>query len=86
VREYLATGKPVVIAPLPEYEPMKDVLRIARGRDDFLRLVEDALREEGDERARARQAAVAGGTWDARAEWVSALIEEALSRQHSAEA
>jgi hypothetical protein len=62
------------------------VLRIARGRDDFLRLVEDALREEGDERARARQAAVAGGTWDSRAEWVSALIEEALSRKHSAEA
>ena len=81
VREYLATGKPVVIAPLPEYEPMKDVLRIARSRDDFLMLVEDALNEEGDERARARQAAVANGTWDARAEWVSQLIEEALARK-----
>jgi glycosyltransferase involved in cell wall biosynthesis len=86
VREYLATGKPVVIAPLPEYELMKDVLRIARGRDDFLRLVEEALKEEGGEGARARQAAVASGTWDARAEWVSALIEEALSCKHSAEA
>ena len=81
VREYLATGKPVVIAPLPEYEPMKDVLRIARSRDDFLRLVEDALGEEGEEGAHARQAAVAGGTWDARAEWVSELIEEALARK-----
>ena len=81
VREYLATGKPVVIAPLPEYEPMRDVLRIARSRDDFLRLVEDALNEEGDERARARQAAVATGTWDARAEWVSGLIEAALARK-----
>ena len=30
VREYLATGKPVVISPLPEYESMRDVLRIAR--------------------------------------------------------
>ncbi|HJU55410.1 MAG TPA: glycosyltransferase [Pyrinomonadaceae bacterium] len=86
VREYLATGKPVVIAPLPEYEPMKDVLRIARSRDDFLRLIEDALNEEGDERAHARQAAVSGGTWDARAEWVSQLIEEALARKQSAEA
>ncbi|HEX8775832.1 MAG TPA: glycosyltransferase [Pyrinomonadaceae bacterium] len=79
VREYLATGKPVVIAPLPEYEPMKDVLRIARSRDDFLRLVEDALEERGEERARARQASVVHGTWDARAEWVSGLIEKALS-------
>src|SRR5947209_261973 len=81
VREYLATGKPVVIAPLPEYESMRDVLRIARSREDFLRLVEDALKEQGDERARARQASVRSGTWDARAEWVSELIEEALSRK-----
>ena len=60
---------------------MKDVLRIARSRDEFLSLVEDALNEEGDEAARARQAAVATGTWDARAEWVSGLIEEALARK-----
>jgi glycosyltransferase involved in cell wall biosynthesis len=78
VREYLATGKPVVISPLPEYEHLSHVLRIARGREDFFRLVEDALAEEGDEGARARQSAVMDGTWDARAEWVSGLIEEAL--------
>jgi glycosyltransferase involved in cell wall biosynthesis len=81
VREYLATGKPVVIAPLPEYEPMADVLRIARSRDDFLQLVEDALGEEGETKAHARQASVANGTWDARAEWVSDLIEEALNKK-----
>jgi glycosyltransferase involved in cell wall biosynthesis len=81
VREYLATGKPVVIAPLPEYEPMADVLRIARSRDDFLRLVQDALDEEGSEKSRARQASVINGTWDARAEWVSNLIEEALTKR-----
>jgi glycosyltransferase involved in cell wall biosynthesis len=81
VREYLATGKPVVISPLPEYEPMQGVLRIARSREDFFRLVEDALNENDPEAARARQASVAGGTWDARAEWVSGLIEEALARR-----
>jgi glycosyltransferase involved in cell wall biosynthesis len=79
VREYLATGKPVVIAPLPEYEPMSDVLRIARSRDQFLSLIEDALNENDPVRARARQASVAGGTWDARAEWVSNLIEGKLA-------
>ena len=81
VREYLATGKPVVIAPLPEYEPMKDVLRIARSRDDFLRLVQEALDERGEESGRERQAAVADGTWDARAEWVSNLIEETMEKK-----
>jgi glycosyltransferase involved in cell wall biosynthesis len=84
VREYLATGKPVVIAPLPEYEPMRDVLRIARSRDEFLELIQNALDENDAHAARARQASVAGGTWDARAEWVSELIEEALRRKHSA--
>ena len=79
VREYLASGKPVVISPLPEYEPMRDVLRIARSRDQFLMLVDEALRERGDEQSTARQDAVRGGTWDARAEWVSGLIEVKLS-------
>jgi glycosyltransferase involved in cell wall biosynthesis len=81
VREYLATGKPVVISPLPEYEPMRGVLRIARSREDFLRLVAEALDERGTEAARARQEAVRGGTWDARAEWVSGLIEQALKEK-----
>jgi glycosyltransferase involved in cell wall biosynthesis len=78
VREYLASGKPVVISPLPEYESMRDVLRIGRTRDQFLNLVEEALRETGSELMRARQAAVKDGTWDSRAEWVSGLIEETV--------
>ncbi|HET6862924.1 MAG TPA: glycosyltransferase, partial [Pyrinomonadaceae bacterium] len=81
VREYLATGKPVVISPLPEYEPMSDVLRIARSRDEFVSLVEEALHEDDPSLAIKRQKSVASGTWDARAEWVSDLIEEALVKK-----
>ena len=79
VREYLATGKPVVISPLPEYEPMRDVLRIAQTRDEFLKHIDDALREDDPEARIKRQAAVREGTWDARAEWVSNLIEQTLA-------
>jgi glycosyltransferase involved in cell wall biosynthesis len=79
VREYLATGKPVVISPLPEYEPMRDTIRIARTRDDFIRLVDEALHDSDPAAAARRQAAVASGTWDARAEWVSGLIERVLA-------
>lgn len=79
VREYLATGKPVVISPLPEYEPMANVLRIARSRDQFLSLVDEALNEVDPQAPMRRQAAVAQGTWDARAEWVSELIEKTLT-------
>jgi glycosyltransferase involved in cell wall biosynthesis len=83
VREYLATGKPVVISPLPEYEPMRDVLRIARSQEDFLNLVDEALRESGDDLRQRRQDAVREGTWDARAEWVSNLIEATLTQKES---
>lgn len=79
VREYLATGKPVVIAPLPEYELMGDVLRIARTRDEFLRMVEEALQENDPRLKTKRQAAVASGTWEARAQWVGELIQQTLS-------
>ena len=75
VREYLASGKPVVISPLPEYESMSEVLRIARSREQFLELVDDALRGDDSAQIKARQDAVRDGTWDARAEWVSDLIE-----------
>jgi glycosyltransferase involved in cell wall biosynthesis len=81
VREYLATGKPVVISPLPEYEPMRDVLRIARSRDEFLTHVENALEETDAAAPARRQAAVSDGTWDARAEWVSELIERTLRKK-----
>ncbi len=81
VREYLATGKPVVIAPLPEYEHMSGVLRIARSRDQFIQLIEEALLERDPEAPRARQASVMSGTWDARAEWVSGLIDKALAEK-----
>jgi hypothetical protein len=58
---------------------MSEVLRIGRSREQFLELVDDALRESDVAMARARQDAVRDGTWDARAEWVSGLIEEAIA-------
>jgi glycosyltransferase involved in cell wall biosynthesis len=84
VREYLATGKPVVISPLPEYESMSDVLRIARTHDDWFRLIGEALQENDPAAPQARQSAVSKGTWDARTEWVSSLIESTLVRSEAA--
>lgn len=83
VREYLASGKPVVISPLPEYAPMSDVLRIAPTHADFLKQVDDALQEEDPVAARRRQSAVAAGTWDARANWLSELIASKLAEKEA---
>lgn len=81
VREYLASGKPVVISPLPEYEPFRDVLRIARSDEEFLTQVQEALEESDLTVAQRRQESVANGTWDARAEWVSTLLEGILANR-----
>jgi glycosyltransferase involved in cell wall biosynthesis len=78
VREYMATGKPVVITPLYEYEQMDGILRISRGYDDFIAKVEDALRRDTSREREARQRAVEHSTWDARAEEVSSDIERLL--------
>jgi glycosyltransferase involved in cell wall biosynthesis len=78
VREYLATGKPTVIARLREFEAMKDVLRIAGNRDEFCALYRTRSMKAEMKKRRARQASVINHTWDARAEWVSELIAEKL--------
>ncbi len=80
VREYLATGKPVVITPLYEYESWDAILRITRGTADFIKQVEDALTQDDEAKRQARQRAVQESTWDARTEMVSRDIEEILKR------
>lgn len=74
VREYMATGKPVLITPLYEYERLDGILRIARDYDDFIAKAEDGLLRDGEADRRARQEAVRSSTWDARAEEVSREI------------
>jgi glycosyltransferase involved in cell wall biosynthesis len=74
VREYLATGKPVVISPLYEYLNTAGV-RIYRSTDEFVRLVEDALHNDTAVAKQRRQAVVHGNDWDARARQVAGLIQ-----------
>jgi glycosyltransferase involved in cell wall biosynthesis len=81
VREYLATGKPVVVAPLYEYLQTPG-LRFYRGTQEFIAQVEAALREDSPALAAQRQAVVKDGTWDARASQLAALIQSLLRGQH----
>jgi len=78
VREYLATGKPVVITPIYEYERLDGILRVFRSYDDFIAKVEDALNNDTTDKVTDRQQAVKQSTWDARAEEVSEAIAALL--------
>jgi glycosyltransferase involved in cell wall biosynthesis len=77
VREYLATGKPVVMAPLFEYLETPG-LRFYRGAQQFIEQVEAALAHDTPALAAQRQAAVKDGTWDARADQLARLIHDLL--------
>ena len=80
VREYLATGKPVVIAPLYEYLETPG-LRFYRGVQEFIEQVDAALSHDTPAAAAQRQAAVQQGTWDGRAIELARLIHSLLRGQ-----
>jgi glycosyltransferase involved in cell wall biosynthesis len=80
VREYLATGKPVVMAPLYEYLQTPG-LRFYRGTPNFIEQVEAALEEKSAALSTQRQALVKDGTWDARANQLATLIHCLLRGQ-----
>lgn len=77
VREYLATGKPVVISPLYEYLRTPGV-RIYRSPEEFIALVEDALACDFPADRELRQSAVRHCTWDVRARQVADLFRRLL--------
>jgi glycosyltransferase involved in cell wall biosynthesis len=78
VREYLATGKPVVIAPLYEYQKTPG-LRFYRTADEFIFAVEDALECDTPQDQRLRQSTVRTCTWDVRTREVGTLIASLLA-------
>jgi glycosyltransferase involved in cell wall biosynthesis len=73
VREYLATGKPVVISPLYEYLETPG-LRIYRTTEEFIAAVDNALLHDTASDRALRQSVVRDCTWDVRARQVGNLI------------
>jgi len=85
VREYLATGKPVVISPLYEYLHTPGV-RIYRSTDEFIRSIEEALASDTAHKRQVRQDAVRNCTWDVRAREVASLFRGLLDGRDVREA
>lgn len=85
VREYLATGKPVVISPLYEYLKTPG-LKIYRSVEEFISLVDEALVSDKPGDRQTRQNAVRDCTWDVRAREVATLLRRLLDGQDVSEA
>ncbi|RYD15816.1 MAG: glycosyltransferase family 1 protein [Lysobacteraceae bacterium] len=81
LREYLATGKPVVSVRNAEIEKFARWVRIADDREEFLAAIERALAEDSPTASLERRAAVADQTWDRRVEEVVGHVADALARR-----
>ncbi len=77
LREYMATGKPVVTTPMPEVLRFSGTIKIADGAENFIRAIEEALEEPVD--LETRQEALRGESWADKAGLVSDWIEEAMA-------
>jgi glycosyltransferase involved in cell wall biosynthesis len=75
VYEYLAAGLPVVATPLPAIEDVREVRR-APDATGFARALEEELAADTPERRRARSAAAAEHSWEARLEEIAAALEK----------
>jgi glycosyltransferase involved in cell wall biosynthesis len=78
LREYLATGKPVVSVVTPETAAFAGVVYLAENREAYLAAIERALRDETPELQRKRMASVRGVSWDARFEETIAVVNGML--------
>lgn len=66
LREYLSAGLPVVSTDLPEVKFYGDQAYVARGHDEFISRVEQAIREDSAEARRRRSDSMRRETWEAR--------------------
>jgi glycosyltransferase involved in cell wall biosynthesis len=79
LREYLATGKPVVAVGNPEIARFASLVRIADGKEDFLAGLDQAIADGPEHGATERMASVADQTWDRRVEDVLREVTTSLA-------
>jgi len=83
LREYLATGRPVVSIPTAEVEQFSGFVSVAATNEEFLAAIEKELAADSEERRRERIRLVSPATWDARVEVVIATTVAQLKKQTS---
>ena len=79
LREYLATGKPVVTVRTPEVDRFAEVVSIADTNEEFLSAIEKALVEVDPQASQRRMTAVQSMSWDRRVTETWKVVREVLA-------
>jgi glycosyltransferase involved in cell wall biosynthesis len=78
--EYLAAGRPVVSARIPELEDFADAVALADTAEDFIQAIAEQLGKNSLAEMQARQARVQAHSWDQRFADMEAVLERKLGR------
>jgi glycosyltransferase involved in cell wall biosynthesis len=79
LREYLATGKPIVSTRNPEIEKFSRWVHIVDDREAFLAALDEVLAGEPVAAAAERMASVSDQSWDSRVDEILAVVSNALA-------
>jgi len=74
LRQYLASGRPVVSTPLPEVKKYEGLVKIAKDPADYVRHIEFLLDHDTPKDARRRMDAVRGEDWEGILKRIEALL------------
>lgn len=77
---YLAAGKPVVSTPISGLESFQDVVYLAKDKEEFLKLTEQAMREDDPGRRQERLRKARENSWPVRGEEIWKILEDHLFR------
>jgi glycosyltransferase involved in cell wall biosynthesis len=83
LREYLATGKPVVSVSTPEVDRFAEFVAIAQTNDEFVALVDRALQEDDPLASQRRMQSVADSSWDVRVAQTLAIVSDGMRQLRS---
>ena len=76
--EFLASGKPVVVTPLPSLLPFRGAARIAEGAEAFVQAIAESLERDTAEAKEVRLALARANTWDKRVDTLLSLVQDKI--------
>ncbi|MCK4828403.1 glycosyltransferase, partial [bacterium] len=74
LQESLAAGKPLVSINLPAVKDFSEVVYVAESKEDFSRLIRQALREDSLERIKVRQKVAMENSWEKRIQEIENIM------------
>jgi len=83
LREYLASGLPVVTVDLPEARQVDADAFIAAGADEFIAAIELAIRADNPDRRRARSDRMRSESWETRVADIEGVLQATQPRGSS---